>query len=287
MPILSRLLPCALAAALLGACATTEPEGPLRKETVFAVNDAAELLKFNAGQPRRVLDRKPVQGLAPGDRLVGIDFRVARGVLYALSASGRLYTLDTGNGKLSPVGSGAPVSLQVPGGTPGATIGFDFNPAADRIRVVSDQGLNLRLHPDTGAVAATDAAPAYAPGDARAGQAPRLVAAAYTYNKTNDKLTTNYAIDRAAGTLVLQGSKEGMQPVVSPNTGQLSTVGALGTGPVDAAAFDISDLGNQALAALRQAGRTRLYTLDLGTGHATLLGTVADGRPLWGLAIEP
>ena len=289
MPNLSRLLPCALAAALLAACATTEPEGPLRKETVFAVNDAAELLKFNAGQPRRVLDRKPVQGLAPGDRLVGIDFRVARGVLYALSASGRLYTLDTGNGKLSPVGSGAPVSLAAPGAAPGsaATIGFDFNPAADRIRVVSDQGLNLRLHPDTGAVAAADPAPAYAAGDARAGQAPRLVAAAYTYNKTNDKLTTNYAIDRAAGTLVLQGSKEGVQPVVSPNTGQLSTVGALGTGPVDAAAFDISDLGNQPLAALRQAGRTRPYTLDLGTGHATLLGTVADGRLLWGLAIEP
>ena len=292
MPILSRLLPCTLAAALLGACATTEPEGPLRKETVFAVNDAAELLKFNAGQPQRVLDRKPVLGLAAGERLVGIDFRVARGVLYALSASGRLYTLDTGSGKLHAVGSGAPVSLVAPGNGPGgaaspAIIGFDFNPAADRIRVVSDQGLNLRLHPDTGAVAATDPAPAYVAGDARAGQAPRLVAAAYTYNKTNDKLTTNYAIDRAAGTLVLQGSKEGVQPVVSPNTGQLSTVGALGTGPVEAAAFDISDLGNQALAALRQAGRTRLYTLDLGSGHATLLGTVADGRPLWGLAIEP
>lgn len=289
MPILSRLLPCALAAALLGACATTESEGPLRKETVFAVNDAAELLKVNAGQPRRVLDRKPVLGLTPGDRLVGLDFRVARGVLYALSASGRLYTLDTGSGKLSPVGSGAPVSLAAPGATPGsvATVGFNFNPAADRIRVVSDQGLNLRLHPDTGAVAATDPAPAYSVGDVRAGQAARLVAAAYTYNKSNDKLTTNYAIDRAAGTLVLQGSKEGVQPVVSPNTGQLSTVGALGTGPVEAAAFDISDLGNQALAALRQAGRTRLYTLDLGSGHATLLGTVADGRPLWGLAIEP
>ena len=27
--------------------------------------------------------------------------------------------------------------------------------------------------------------------------------------------------------------------------------------------------------------------LDLGTGQARLLGTVSDGRALWGMAIEP
>ena len=82
--------------------------------------------------------------------------------------------------------------------------------------------------------------------------APKLAAAAYTYNKQNDKLTTNYAIDRAAGTLVTQGSVEGVQPVVSPNTGLLRSVGPLGTGPLDAAALDTADTDNTALAALRQ-----------------------------------
>jgi hypothetical protein len=273
----------AAAAALLAGCATPpEPEGPLRKETVFAVTDGGELVRFNAGRPQHFLSRLPVQGLADGDRLLGIDFRVARGVLYALSAAGRLYTLDTTSGRLTPVGSGAPVAVPA-----GALLGFDFNPAADRIRVVSDAGLNLRLHPDTGALAATDPALAYAAGDARAGQPPQVVAAAYTYNKTNDKLTTNYAIDRAAGTLVMQGSREGAVPAVSPNTGQLSTVGALGTGPVDDAAFDISDLSNASLAALRSGGRTRLYLIDLATGRARLLGTVGEGHGLRGLAIEP
>jgi predicted small secreted protein len=274
------LLPL-LTATLLAACATTELVGPPRKETVVAVTDAAELITFNAGQPQRILKRQPLQGLPTGERLVGIDYRVARGVLFGLSAAGRLYTIDAATGALKPVGSAPPAALQ------GSTVAMNFNPVADRIRVVSDSGLNLRLHPDTGAVAATDPALAYAPGDARAGQAPTLAAAAYTYNKRDDKLTTNYAIDRAAGTLVTQGSAEGVQPVVSPNTGLLRSVGALGTGPVDAAALDIADTDNTALAALRQNGRTRLHLVDLASGRATVLGTVGDGRPLWGIAIAP
>jgi len=87
--------------------------------------------------------------------------------------------------------------------------------------------------------------------------------------------------------LVIQGTKEGGLPAVPPNTGQLRTVGALGTGPVDGAVFDIADLSNAPLAALRSASRTRLYLLDLATGRAGVLGTVGDGRVLWGLAIKP
>jgi Domain of unknown function (DUF4394) len=265
--------------ALATGCATPpEPVGALRAETVFAVTDEAELIRFNAGQPQRVLQRLRLQGLPAGDRLVGIDFRVARGVLFALSSSGRLYTLDTANARLSPVGSGSPVALS------GQRFGFDFNPVADRLRVVSDSGQNLRLHPDTGAVAAVD--PPL--GWAAAGTAPlRIAGAAYTYNKRDDKLTTNFAIELGAGALVRQGSAEGAQPVVSPNGGQITVVGALGTGALEDASFDIADTDNTALAALRSGGRTRLHLVDLASGRATLLGTVAQGRPLWGLAIAP
>ena len=44
---------------------------------------------------------------------------------------------------------------------------------------------------------------------------------------------------------------------------------------------------SSALAALRQGGRTRLYALNLASGQARVLGTVGDGRALWGMAIEP
>ncbi|WP_306563936.1 DUF4394 domain-containing protein [Aquabacterium sp.] len=277
-----RVLMLPLLSLLLSACATPPaPTAALRPETVFAVTDRAELIRFNAGQPERITARLPLLGLPAGEKLVGIDFRVARGVLYAVSSRGQLYTLNTESARLTRVGDAAPLALQ------GNRFGVDFNPAADRVRVVSDQGQNLRLHPDTGAVAATDPTLTYAPDDAAAGRSPQVSAAGYTYNPDNDKLTTNYAIDLTAGTLVMQGSREGQTPVVSPNTGQLRTVGSLGVGALEDASLDISDVRNTPLAALRVNGQTRLYVLDLGTGQARLLGTVSDGRALWGMAIEP
>jgi hypothetical protein len=270
----------------LAGCATQElePPGPVAKETLWVVTADHRLVKFNAGQPQKPLDVKSVQGLAPGEAVVGIDYRVARGVLFALTNVGRLYSVDTVSGALQAVAS-TPLSTAFRG----QTFGFDFNPTVDRIRVVNESGQNLRLHPDTGALASQDPDLAYAAGDANAGRAPQVVAAAYTYNTRDEKLTTNFAIDRALGTLVVQGSREGVLPAVSPNTGQLYTVGPLGTGPLEDVSFDISDVNNVALAALRTpgSGRTVLYRIDLSGGAATQVGTFAVQGGLRGLAIEP
>lgn len=270
---------------MLAACATSgdktsaeEPTGVTRKETVFAVTEKLWLLQFNAGTPRQLAKSQPITGLPQGETLVGIDFRVSHGVLYGVTSSGRLVTIDTSTAVAKPVGNGSPVVLQ------GTHFGVDFNPVAQRVRVVSDTGQNLRLHPDTGALAASD--PPLAPA-AEGGPVPRIAGAAYTYNKQNDKLTTNYAIDISRGWLVTQGSVEGRDPVVSPNTGRIADVGALGTGALEDASFDIADIDNAALAALRKDGRTRLYAIDLASGKATLLGSVGDGSPLRGIAIEP
>jgi Domain of unknown function (DUF4394) len=271
------LLPLAVAA-VLGACATPEPLGPLAKEEIVAVTVSNQLLRFNAGQPQAVRDKKPLTGLRAGERLLGIDFRVARGELFALGGSGQLYKIDVGSAVATPVGTG----VALPAG--GADWGVDFNPTVDRIRVVSDNGVNLRLHPDTGALVATDGQLAYADGKAAA-----IVAAGYTYNKSNDKITTNYALDGAAGTLVHQGTKEGVTPAVSPNTGQIFSVGSLGAGPFAHATFDISDVSNAAYAGLRTAGATatRWHHVDLASGKARFIGTVGGGEALVGAAIEP
>jgi hypothetical protein len=281
------------AIAVVAGCATAEPEGPPARAVAWVVTARHELVRINAGQPGRVLERRAVRGLAAGERLVGIDYRVARGVLYALGSGGQLYTLDTASGALAKAGTGV-AGLPIGAGA----VGFDFNPTVDRIRVVHVAGANLRLHPDTGAQVDGDAAAAgvqndgalaYPAGDAQAGQPARVVAAAYTYNPRDEKLTTNFAIDARSGMLVTQGTREGVVPAVSPNTGRLYTVGALGTGALDDAAFDIADVDNAAYAALRVAGeaRTRWYRIDLGSGRATPLGTLADGGAVVGIAIEP
>lgn len=277
----------------LGACTSAAPPDRPLGEELLGLSAGQELLRFHAGAPQHILERRSISGLAHGEQLVGLDYRVARSVLFALADSGRLYTLDVSSGAAHPVGSPQALPrLHGPG------LGFDFNPAADRIRVVTAQGQNLRLHPDTGQQVDGDATqpgvqpdPAlrYAWGDMHAGRTPHIVAAGYTYNQRDDKLTTNYAIDAALGTLVLQGSREGAQPVVSPNTGQLRTVGPLGLGPLVDASFDISDVRNAALLAARTSPQapTVLYRVDLDTGRASALGVVGDGAPLRGLAIVP
>lgn len=293
VPVRHRFSLAVLPALLVGCASLATPPAPVRTEVVLAVTASMELLTFNAGQPAHILQRTPITGLPAGDALVGIDYRVARGVLYALSYTGRLYTLDISTGALRPVGS-VPAVLPLQG----SVFGFDFNPAADRIRVVSNTGQNLRLHPDTGAAVDGDPAtdgvqpdPAlrYAADDANARRMPDIAGAAYTYNPQDSKITTNYAIDRAVGALVMQGSREGTTPVVSPNTGQLRTVGPLGLGPLTDVAFDISDVSNTALIAVRtpSEAQTRLHLVNLATGATRPLGRVGEGMPLLGMAIEP
>lgn len=272
-------------AGFLSACAVSEPPaGPPRKESLHVLTQDLQLLTVNAGQPGHVLQRVALTGLPVGERLIGLDYRISKGVLFTVARSGRVYTINADSGAVTTLGN-API------GTPleGTVFGMDFNPAADRIRVISNAGQSLRLHPDTGAIAAVDPAVMYEPGDTQSGQKPALMAAGYTYNKKDEKLTTNYVIDGRTGTLVRQGSIEGVQPVVSPNTGRLFTVGSLGTGPLQDAAFDIADVSGAAFAALQTApqGPYSLYLIDLDSGQAKPLGTVGNGAALSGIAVIP
>ncbi len=285
-------LALAAATVLLAACASQpmEPLGPPAKEMIYAVTTTNQLIQFNAGQPQKTLSSRALTGLTAGDTLLGIDYRVAKGQLFGLGASGQLYRIDAKTGAASAVGT--PSALPKDGAR---EWGFDFNPTVDRIRVVNDAGYNLRLHPDTGAVVdgnpnepglQFDGRLAYDAADVNAGKSPAVVAAGYTYNKDNDKITTNYALDGRQGALVHQGSKEGVQPAVSPNTGRLFTVGSLGIGAFERATLDISDVSNAAYAAITAGGKSSWYRIDLTTGKATRIGTIADG-PVVGAAIEP
>jgi outer membrane protein assembly factor BamB len=136
---------------LLGACASGPlapaapvPEKPAR-EVAVAVTVSNQLISFNAATPGKLLWKRPLVGLQRGEDILGIDYRQKNDTLYALGSSGRLYTVDTEDGKLTAVGAPFAVALQ------GSDHGFDFNPTVDRIRVAGSSGQNMRLHPDTGA----------------------------------------------------------------------------------------------------------------------------------------
>ncbi len=295
MNILHHSLLALTASLCANTLAAAEPIAAPRKEKLYAVTQSHRLISFSAGNPGLLLSDVALNGLAAGEQLLGIDYRVAKGDLFALGSSGRLFMVDVASGTLQPVGS----TKLVPA-PQGNRFGFDFNPAADRIRIVSDTRQNLRAHPDSGALVdaapdiegvQTDGALGYADGDPNASKTPQVVAAGYTYNKENEKLTTNFAIDAAAGVLVRQGSIEGEQPVVSPNTGKLRTVGTLGVADITDAHFDIADLNNAAFAWISMVQGTsttaQLYLIDLKTGAARPLGKVGSDESLRGIAIQP
>ena len=285
-----------IAAVILGsltACTTmtSESEGAERVEKAVAVTASNKLLKFNAGRPDRILTKLGITGLQAGETLLGIDYRVSKDQLYGLGSSGRLYIINEDTAVASAVGVPFAVKLE------GTQFGFDFNPTVDRIRVVSNTGQNLRLHPDTGAVVdsnpalegvQTDGKLMYAAGDVNFGKSPMTVGAAYSYNKADTKITTNFALDAAAGTLVTQGSREGVMPAVSPNTGQLFTIGSLGLA-FNNASFDIQAVTDVAFAALNSDGTSssRWVMIDLKTGAAKSLGSVGGGERVVGVAMEP
>ena len=253
-------------------------------ETLWLLDNTHQLIKVKVAAPDKIVEQKALSGLATGETLVGIDYRVAYGVLFALSDKGQLYSIDTATGKVTATGPVLPTDTLKKG-----QFGFDFNPVADRIRVVNEHGQNLRLHPETAALASVDPELKYADNDANFGKKPSIVAAAYTYNQQDSTLTTNYAIDKTNGSLVTQGSKEGTTPAVSPNTGLLFTLGSLGLESLQQIAFDISDLSNLSFIAVTTTAEpaSTLYQLDLQTGQNKKLGTLAKGQSLLGMAIEP
>jgi hypothetical protein len=273
--------------------AVSEALAPVRErpELLVAVTPGNQLITFNAAEPGKILSRVPIKGLEPAETLLALDFQVAKGQLFGLSSKGRLLKINSQTVVATAVG--APLALP-----PGQTYGFNFNPTVDRIRLVSDLGHNLRVHPDTGAQVDGDANQpgiqsdgmlAYGSGDLLSNTKPRIVAVAYTYNKVNEKITTNYAIDAGAGYLVVQGSVEGASPVVSPSTGKLQAIGPLQIERFDTAALDISDVNNTAYLMTNRntGGESKLYEVNLGSGQAKLIGAIGGGEPIRSMAIIP
>jgi hypothetical protein len=236
------------------------PTGPTT--IVFGLTTTNQLFRFNTAAPNRQIGTTTaitVGGNAITGTVVGIDFRPANGLLYALTSNGNdcsLYSVDSATGAATKVGS----NFEIPNSPNGTEYGFDFNPVPDRIRLVTSTGTNLRLNPDTGAIAAFDGNLAFAAGDANAGT-PQAVAAAYINNFAGTTTTTLYGIDTGANVLYLQNP---------PNAGTCATVGtSLGVSFGTQVGFDITS-DNRAFA----SDGSNFYAVGLSTGRVALIGTV-------------
>ena len=191
-------------------------------------------------------------------RILGIDMRPADGKLYALYADGTIAVVDPKRGRAE---AKAKLETMLPDGVV-ATV--DFNPVADRLRVIGSDGTNLRVNVDDGKVV-TDGKLAFAETDMHKGETPMIVAGAYTNSVAGTKETALYDIDGTIGALVKQAP---------PNDGVLNAVGKLGIMP-KTVAFDIVADGSGGNTAWMVADG-RLFTVDLASGAATEAGAL-DG----------
>ncbi len=253
--------------------------GAFPTNDLYTLSDTGKLAHRSGLLPNLVLRQVQTHNLRAGDTLIGLDVRPATGGIYSLGRSGQLYIIDPGTGRASALGT--------PNALGGAqAVGFDFNPTVDRIRVTTSRGGNFRLDPNTGALSATDTALAYAPTDRGAGATPIVAASAYSNSVAGAVTTTLYGIDANRNTLVRQGSAAGATPVVSPNTGQLFTVGSLGRDIVATNGFDIDRTTPfNAVAAVRgpAGGGSHLVNIDLRTGKATPMLFLPLGDVIVGL----
>jgi hypothetical protein len=248
-------------------------------QTIYALTTSDRLVRFSSADACTILGDVAVTGLRAGETLLGIDVRPATGQLYGLGSSSRIYTIDLATGSATAITS-EPFTPALTG----HAFGFDFNPTVDRIRVVSNTGQNLRLHPVLGTVAATDLQLAYSATDVNAAETPSVIGAAYT-NPDNDPATGTllYDVDRRLGILTTQNP---------PNDGKLNTVGSLGLEFNELAGFDIAPSGI-AYAVLkvtgkdqpkRTCGNSDLYTINLASGTTTRIGSIGTPAPVRGIA---
>ncbi len=241
---------------------------------------------------------------------MGIDWRPQTGQLYGLGVDtaanhASLYLLDPQTGAATAVGPTGQIAFVDAGGNPvdlptGYGYSFDFNPTVDRIRVVTDTGLNFRVNPNTGVpVDGNPLAVGINPDGPITGlPTGSLGVSATAYTNSYGQLlfggaTTQYVLDTNSNRLYIQNP---------PNDGTL-----IGGIPVtvngnlldfnEINAFDIpgsvrvTNSGNpaagKAYATLTVAGVTRLYVIELATGAAAQIGQVSATNvdKLNGLAI--
>jgi hypothetical protein len=252
----------------LSASAPSTATGGMGEHRLSAIGltQDQQLVSFRTNTPSSVHSLGHLSGLSGDTKLVGIDFRVQDGKLYGVGDKGGIYTLNTTNAKAAKV-SELTVALA------GKHFGVDFNPAANRLRVISDTGQNLRHNIDDKAAPRTTTVDGAltnppTPPSTKAPTAMGITGAGYTNNDLSaDTATTLFDIDTTNDRVSLQSPA---------NAGNLAPTGSLGVKAGPSAGFDVyydPKAGtNHGFATLHVDGSRSLYRVSLLNGAAHRLG---------------
>jgi hypothetical protein len=250
--------------------------GPGYGVTIYAIDSQNRLVTFDSANPSVLTSARTIKlppsvtydSNRPAERIVSLAFRAADG-----PATTRLWGL-TNYGNIVPVNIG-PADIGTPAirvaNLNGTAFGFGFDPTSTvNMLLVSNLDQNLRVKFNTGEVFAQTPLSYFmgSPAD------PNVVTLAYDNNLSGVSQRTPYMIDSAADALVM------LLPPFSD--GVIRTVGPLGVNASEMTALTIHTTGtvgspvNTAFAAIASPGDSvsKLYTIDLSTGAAALVGTI-------------
>lgn len=228
------------------------PPNPRPNVVFYGLSDNNQLIRYNATTAETPEATIAITGLGAGETILSIDFRPATGQLYGVGSSSRLYAINLTSGAATALGAAAFTPA-----ISGSIVNIDFNPTVDRIRLVTNTGQNLRLHPETGAVAFTD-------GNINGGSNPAITSIAYTNNFAGSSATDLFVIDGTTRKLYKQNP---------PNNGTLEEVGTINVNFTGQGGFDLVD--TFALATFTVDGVRKLYNINTTNGTALFLVNIA------------
>lgn len=237
-------------------------------DTIILTSDGM-ISSINRDNPNNVVSSIKIRLLEAEDQLVGIDYRPKDEKLYAVGLLGNLYTLDPNTGVATFLRKLTADSTDTTDGNESFSkivgdanlISVNFNPAADRLRVITNTGQNLRINVDTGATITDGAINPIANN-------PVIIAAAYTNAFAGTATTKLYSIDQTSDRIYLQNANAGTLGSSAPLGDNLDTQGGGG--------FDIDPINNVGYAALKISGSYKFYQLNLanvGTANNTVFNT--------------
>ncbi len=219
----------------------------------YGLTDNNQLIKYNADNAEAPFAPITIIGLQASEKIMSIDFRPATGQLYGLGSTSRLYQINLNTGNAVAIGT----TTFTPA-LNGTIANIDFNPTVDRVRLVTNASQNLRLHPETGAVAATDL-------NINGATNAAITSIAYTNSIAGAATTELFDIDVTSKKLFKQ---------IPPNDGVLVEVGTLNVNFAGKAGFDITPDNSIALATFSVDGSTKLYSINTANANTTFISTI-------------
>lgn len=257
-------------------------------------NVNGQFVAFRADSPGTYTRTFSVVGLS--GELRAMDFRLTNGELFALysdgtSAGSDFYVvrrINLATGYAEQLGTVSPAGVPA-----GSRFGMAFDPYLNEIRIVTTAGGHFPLNPETGGSLGFYSSLAYVAGDTGVGVSPVIEQIAFANGVSNPTDTTLYGIDTSRNVLVRIGNANVPGSSSSSNLTTISGI-SLGFNPSDGGGFVIdpgTNTGYYAANVLVSSTLVaRLYSINLTTGTATLIGNIGTGSGaqfVRGLALAP